>query len=68
MVDGALKNEIRTAKEPLRALQLTSGLVLGAALDHKDGFVGCMRALLLNGKAVDLRAHARRGKANLIST
>ncbi|XP_026321952.1 neurexin-4 isoform X2 [Hyposmocoma kahamanoa] len=61
VVDGALKNEIRTAKEPLRALQLSTGLVLGAALDRKDGFVGCLRALLLNGRAVDLRAHARRG-------
>lgn len=61
VVDGALKNEIRAAKEPARALQLTTGLVLGAALDHKDGFVGCMRALLLNGRPVDLRSYARRG-------
>ncbi|XP_073942606.1 neurexin-4 isoform X2 [Choristoneura fumiferana] len=61
VVDGALKNEIRTAKEPVRALQLTSPLVLGAALDRKDGFVGCVRALLLNGRPVDLRQHARMG-------
>ncbi|XP_052755482.1 neurexin-4 isoform X2 [Galleria mellonella] len=61
VVDGALKNEIRTAKEPIRALQLTTALVLGASLDRKDGFVGCMRALLLNGRPQDLRAHARRG-------
>ncbi|XP_046963642.1 neurexin-4 isoform X2 [Vanessa cardui] len=61
VVDGALKNEIRTAKEPVRALQLSTALALGAALDRKDGFVGCVRALLLNGRAVDLRRHARRG-------
>ncbi|CAB3222790.1 unnamed protein product [Arctia plantaginis] len=61
VVDGALKNEIRTAKEPVRALHLTTGLALGGALDHKDGFVGCMRALLLNGLPVDLRHYARRG-------
>ncbi|CAG9559492.1 unnamed protein product [Danaus chrysippus] len=61
VVDGALKNEIRTAKEPVRALQLATPLVLGASLDRKDGFVGCMRALLLNGRPVDLRGHARRG-------
>ncbi|XP_049869625.1 neurexin-4 [Pectinophora gossypiella] len=61
VVDGALKNEIRTAKEPVRALQLSTGLILGAALDRKDGFVGCMRALLLNGMPIDLRSYARRG-------
>ncbi|XP_063893286.1 neurexin-4 isoform X2 [Helicoverpa armigera] len=61
VVDGALKNEIRTAKEPVRALHLTTGLVLGAALDRKDGFVGCVRALLLNGRPVDLRSYAQRG-------
>ncbi|XP_041970280.1 neurexin-4 isoform X2 [Aricia agestis] len=61
IVDGALKNEIRTAKEPARALQLTTALALGAALDRSDGFVGCIRALLLNGRPVDLRDLARRG-------
>ncbi|XP_050681113.1 neurexin-4 [Leptidea sinapis] len=61
VVDGALKNEIRTAREPARALSLTTALALGATLDRKDGFVGCVRALLLNGRPVDLRAHARRG-------
>lgn len=65
VVDGALKNEIRTAKEPVRALQLATPLVLGASLDRKDGFVGCMRALLLNGRPVDLRGHARRGATSL---
>ena len=62
VVDGALKNQIRTAKEPVRALQLTTALVIGASLDRKDGFVGCIRALLLDGKAMDLRSYARRGK------
>ncbi|XP_063360126.1 neurexin-4 [Cydia amplana] len=61
VVDGALKNEIRTAKEPVRALQLSSPLIIGAAMDRKDGFVGCIRALLLNGRPVDLLSYARRG-------
>ncbi|CAK1542832.1 unnamed protein product [Leptosia nina] len=61
VVDGALKNEIRTAKEPVRALHLTTSLVLGASIERKDGFVGCMRALLLSGKPVDLRSYAKRG-------
>ncbi|XP_028165435.1 neurexin-4 [Ostrinia furnacalis] len=61
VVDGALKNEIRAPADPARALRLTTALVLGAALDRSGGFVGCMRALLLNGRPVDLAAHARRG-------
>ncbi|KAL0832456.1 hypothetical protein ABMA28_000688 [Loxostege sticticalis] len=61
VVDGALKNEIRTPADPARALHLTTALVLGAALDRSDGFVGCLRALLLNGRPVDLVSHARRG-------
>ncbi|XP_072939887.1 neurexin-4 [Epargyreus clarus] len=61
VVDGALKSEIRTAKDPVRALHLTTGLALGASLDRKDGFVGCMRALLQNGIPVDLRSYAKRG-------
>lgn len=65
VVDGALKNLINTGKEPVRALHLTTGLALGAALDGKDGFVGCLRALLLNGRPVDLRAVAQRGTLHL---
>ncbi|KPJ11812.1 Neurexin-4 [Papilio machaon] len=61
VVDGALKNEIRTAKEPVRALHLTTALALGASLERTDGFVGCVRALLLNGRPVDLLTYARRG-------
>ncbi|KAG6457370.1 neurexin-4 isoform X1 [Manduca sexta] len=61
VVDGALKNEIRSARGGARALYLSTGLALGAALDRADGFVGCVRALLLNGRPVDLRALARRG-------
>ncbi|XP_013164723.1 PREDICTED: neurexin-4 isoform X1 [Papilio xuthus] len=61
VVDGALKNEIRTAKEPVRALHLTTALALGASLERTDGFVGCVRALLLNGRPVDLVSYARRG-------
>ncbi|KAG7307721.1 hypothetical protein JYU34_006292, partial [Plutella xylostella] len=58
VVDGALKNEIRTGRSAARALRLSSNLVLGAAADRKDGFVGCVRALLLNGRPVSLSQYA----------
>jgi contactin associated protein-like 2 len=58
VVDGALKAEVREPPGPVRALHLTSELVMGAAYDYRDGFVGCMRALLLNGNLVDMRSYS----------
>ncbi|XP_011301961.1 neurexin-4 isoform X1 [Fopius arisanus] len=59
VLDGAIKNEIREPPGPVRALHLTSDLVLGATTKYRDGFVGCIRALLLNGKLQDLRRPGR---------
>ncbi|XP_076231521.1 neurexin-4 isoform X1 [Calliopsis andreniformis] len=61
VVDGALKNEVREPPGPVRALHLTSDLVVGATTDYRDGYVGCIRALLLNGQLQDLRSYARQG-------
>ncbi|XP_011306844.1 neurexin-4 isoform X1 [Fopius arisanus] len=61
VLDGALKNEISEPPGPVRALHLTSELIVGATTQYRDGYVGCIRALLLNGKLQDLRDHARRG-------
>ncbi|XP_011876421.1 PREDICTED: neurexin-4 isoform X2 [Vollenhovia emeryi] len=61
VLDGALKNEARESPGPVRALHLTSRFVVGATTDYRDGFVGCIRALLLNGQLQDLRSHAQRG-------
>ncbi|XP_012235285.2 neurexin-4 isoform X1 [Linepithema humile] len=61
VIDGALKNEVREPPGPVRAIHLTSDFVVGATTDYRDGFVGCIRALLLNGQLQDLRSYARRG-------
>ncbi|XP_034948023.1 neurexin-4 isoform X2 [Chelonus insularis] len=61
VIDGALKNEIREPPGPVRALHLTSEFVVGASTKWRDGFVGCIRSLLLNGILQDLRQYARRG-------
>ncbi len=34
----------------------------GAAVNYKDGFVGCMRALMVNGEIMDLRGKVERGE------
>lgn len=59
VLDGALRNEIREPAGPVRALHLTSDFVVGATTRFRDGFVGCIRALLLNGKLQDLRRFGR---------
>ncbi|XP_011050796.1 PREDICTED: neurexin-4 isoform X2 [Acromyrmex echinatior] len=61
VIDGAMKNEVREPPGPVRALHLTSDFVVGSTIDFKDGYVGCIRALLLNGQLQDLRSYARRG-------
>ncbi|XP_050293158.1 neurexin-4 isoform X2 [Anthonomus grandis grandis] len=61
VVDGSQKAQIREPPGPVRAIHLTSALVIGASTDYRDGYTGCMRALLINGKHVDLREYARRG-------
>lgn len=39
-------------------MYLTSPLVVGATTDYRDGFVGCMRGLMVNGRHLDMRAAA----------
>ncbi|CAG9837466.1 unnamed protein product [Diabrotica balteata] len=61
VIDGALKAEVREPPGPVRALHLTSELFIGASTDYRDGFTGCIRALLINGLHIDLRQYARMG-------
>nr|CAG4648471.1 EOG090X00DN [Polyphemus pediculus] len=58
IIDGALKSQIREPPGPIRAMHLTSPLTVGASVDYRDGFVGCMRGLMVNGRHLDMRAAA----------
>ncbi|CAH1101756.1 unnamed protein product [Psylliodes chrysocephalus] len=40
VIDGALKAEVREPPGPVRALHLTSELIIGASIDFRDGFTG----------------------------
>ncbi|XP_058456161.1 neurexin-4 isoform X2 [Malaya genurostris] len=60
VVDGSIRAEVREPPGPVRALHLTSELVVGANIDYRDGYVGCIRAFLLNGIHVDLKSYAER--------
>ena len=49
-------------EQGFRTLDLSSPLVIGAAVDYKDGYVGCMRGLLVNGVTQDLKGMVERGE------
>ena len=58
IIDNKLTAETRQSAGPIRAIQLTSNLVIGATVDYREGFVGCVRSFLLNGYFIDLYAMA----------
>lgn len=61
IIDGKVSSDVRQSQGPVRGLQLTSYLVIGATVDYREGFVGCVRSLLLNGDFVDLHRIAAIG-------
>ncbi|XP_064472302.1 neurexin-4-like isoform X2 [Ornithodoros turicata] len=61
LVDGAQSANVREKPGRAHALNLTSPLVIGATVDYKEGFVGCLRGLMVNGKVVDLLSAVRQG-------
>jgi len=58
VIDGARKGTMKEPRGPVRPMLLDSGLFIGATRDFSDGFVGCMRALVLNGVNIDLQGEA----------
>ena len=62
IVDGKLTSDIKTASTgPIIPLNLTSDLVVGATVEYREGYVGCIRSLLFNGVFIDLHAVAKSG-------
>lgn len=39
-------------------LQTCKYFIIGATIDYRDGFTGCIRAMLLNGQPANLRSYA----------
>ncbi|KAF7493590.1 Neurexin-4 [Sarcoptes scabiei] len=61
VVDGRYTNENRENADNSFPLYLTSFFVIGATTDYREGFLGCMRALVINGNPINLRQYARHG-------
>jgi contactin associated protein-like 2 len=59
-VDGKFVSDVRNGQAGAsRPLQLTSPLVLGGTVDEREGYVGCVRSLLIDGQFMDLLALIR---------
>ncbi|KAG9508924.1 Neurexin-4, partial [Fragariocoptes setiger] len=66
VVDGQLSSQVPLRADVIRPVQLTSNLFIGATTDFKEGFVGCMRGLLINGRSINIYSHAREGNYGLL--
>lgn len=66
VVDGQISTNLVTARlQSTRALTTTAQLFVGATEDFKEGYVGCIRSLLINGQFVDIYKTAREGAYGL---
>lgn len=65
VVDGQISTNLATRASASRASS-TIHLFLGATEEFKEGFVGCMRSLLINGEFIDIYKYARDGAYGLI--
>jgi hypothetical protein len=65
VVDRTKKGQIKEPSGPSRRMILTSKLYVGATRDYTNGFVGCLRAMLLNGEPVDLVGEATKDHLGL---
>lgn len=67
IVDGQISSNMasRLVVGRSSAASSTIHLFIGATQDNKEGFVGCMRSLLINGQAIDIYKPARDGTYGL---
>ncbi|OWA52160.1 Neurexin-4 [Hypsibius exemplaris] len=66
-VDGAFSSAVRTSDEVFRPLQLGGQLLVGAASDLSNGFVGCLRTLMVNGIMFDLKYLVQKGTYGIVA-
>ncbi len=61
VIDGQLTNEQKVTTGVYRPLHLTSHFVIGATTEYREGYVGCLRSLLINGRFIELGRYALEG-------
>jgi len=65
IVDKLQKGQIKEPLGPFFPLVLTSNLFIGANKDYTTGFVGCIRALVINGVSIDLMEEVTKNSQTL---
>ena len=65
VVDGGRKGHVKEPPGPVRPMFLDKPLIIGAAKDYTDGYVGCIRALVINGVSADLVYEASKSQWGL---
>lgn len=65
VIDGQISSGIATRQSAARPPAATTHLFIGATEDYKEGYVGCMRSLLINGRPMDIYKPARDGEYGL---
>lgn len=66
VVDGQISTNMATRLTSSRGLPISSHLFVGATEDYKEGYVGCMRSLLINGQFIDIYKFAKAGTYGLL--
>lgn len=66
VVDGQISTNA-AATMSSNKVSLTTHLFLGATEDFKEGFVGCIRSLLINGEFIDLNRYTKENSYGLVS-
>ncbi|XP_037092008.1 neurexin-4-like [Pollicipes pollicipes] len=61
LLDNAIAREVAEPAGPVRSMRFTSKLVVGANTNYRNGFVGCMRALMVNGQLQNIKYLAEHG-------
>ena len=61
LVDGKMSHKVSNSLPKFRSMELKSPLIVGASVDQKEGYLGCLRALSFNGQFIDLVRIAKEG-------
>lgn len=66
VVDGQISSNVLSRQATSRSASASIHLFVGATEDFKEGYVGCMRGLLINGQATNIYKPAQDGNYGLI--
>ena len=66
VVDGSMTDTRPQSQGQVRAIELTSELYIGSNVEYREGYVGCMRAVTINGIMLDLKTAVERQEYGIL--